>query len=344
MAASTLSPTRVLPRAGSAILSQLASAALLAGLLSSGLLQAPDAAAQGYPSRPMRMIVPFSPGGAADILARSMSEPLARQLGQPVLVINRDGAGTVVGVNEAAHASPDGHTLLLSGDAAIINAASGRKLPYDLFKQLAPVSTIYSSAQAMVVRRSGPFNTLQDVVRYGREKPGQIKFGSVGVGSAAHMSAELFNQGAGIRGLHVPYRGAAPALQDLAGGQFDYIIIGTSAVIAAVKGGQFRSVAMMAKQRSPQLPDVPTSIEQGVNVETGSWYGLYLTGGSPAAAVNRVHAALKAALSEQAVVNRLRSLGGEGRLMTQQEFTAFMKSEVQKFSKLIKELNIKLDE
>ena len=300
--------------------------------------------ADNYPSRPITIIVPFSPGGAADILARSLSEPLGKQLGQSVLVINRDGGGTVIGVNEAAHASPDGYTLLLSGDAAIVNAASGRKLPYDLFKDLAPVSMVYSSAQAMVVRRNGPFNSLQDVVKYGRDNPGQIKFGSVGVGSAAHMSAELFNQGAGIRGLHVPYRGAAPALQDLAGGQFDYIIIGTSAVIAAVKGGQFRSVAVMSRQRSPQLPEVPTSFEQGVNVETGSWYGLYLTGGAPASAVARVHAALKAALAEPAMIERLRSLGGEGRLMTQPEFTAFMKSEVQKFAKLIKDLDIKLDE
>ncbi len=311
---------------------------LIATLVSTGVQ------AQAYPSRPMRMIVPFSPGGAADILARSLSEPLGKQLGQSVLVINRDGGGTVIGVNEAAHASPDGYTLLLSGDAAIVNAASGRKLPYDLFKDLAPVSMVNSSALAMVVRRNGPFNSLQDVVKYGRDNPGQIKFGSVGVGSAAHMSAELFNQGAGIRGLHVPYRGAAPALQDLAGGQFDYIIIGTSAVIAAVKGGQFRSVAVMSRQRSPQLPEVPTSFEQGVNVETGSWYGLYLTGGAPASAVARVHAALKAALAEPAMIERLRSLGGEGRLMTQPEFTAFMKSEVQKFAKLIKDLDIKLDE
>ena len=306
---------------------------------------APEAAtAQAYPSRPLRMIVPFSPGGAADILARTVSEPLGRNLGQSVLVINRDGGGTVVGVNEAARASPDGYTLLLSGDAAIVNAASGRKLPYDLFKDLTPVSMVYSSTQAMVVRRSGPYNTLQDVVKYGRDNPGQIKFGSVGVGSAAHMSAELFNQGAGIRGLHVPYRGAAPALNDLAGGQFDYIIIGTSAVIAAVKGGLFRSVAVMNKQRSPQLPDVPTSVEQGINVETGSWYGLYLTGGAPAAAVTRVQAALRVTLSEQAVTDRFRSLGGEGRPMTQQEFTAFMKGEVGKFARLIKDLNIKLDE
>jgi tripartite-type tricarboxylate transporter receptor subunit TctC len=302
------------------------------------------ATAQAYPSRPLRMIVPFSPGGAADILARTVSEPLGRNLGQSVLVINRDGGGTVVGVNEAARASPDGYTMLLSGDAAIVNAASRRKLPYDLFKDLTAVSMVYSSTQAMVVRRSGPYNTLQDVVKYGRDNPGQIKFGSVGVGSAAHMSAELFNQGAGIRGLHVPYRGAAPALNDLAGGQFDYIIIGTSAVIAAVKGGQFRSVAVMSKQRSPQLPDVPTSFEQGVNVETGSWYGLYLTGGAPAAAVTRVQTALKTTLSEPAVMDRFRGLGGEGRPMTQQEFTAFMKGEVGKFAKLIKDLNIKLDE
>ena len=132
--------------------------------------------AQSYPSRPMRMIIPFSPGGAADILGCSLSEPLGKRLGQPVLIINRDGAGTVIGVNEAAHASRDGYTLLFSGDAAIINMASGRKLPYDLFKDLAPVSIAYSGAQAMVVRRSGPFNTLQDLVKYGREKPGQVKF------------------------------------------------------------------------------------------------------------------------------------------------------------------------
>jgi len=300
--------------------------------------------AQSYPSRPMRMIIPFSPGGAADILGCSLSEPLGKRLGQPVLIINRDGAGTVIGVNEAAHASRDGYTLLFSGDAAIINMASGRKLPYDLFKDLAPVSIAYSGAQAMVVRRSGPFNTLQDLVKYGREKPGQVKFGSVGVGSAAHMSAELFNQAAGIKGLHVPYRGAAPALTDLAGGHFDFIIIGTSAVMAAVKGGQFRALAIMSKERSQQMPDLPTSLEQGVNAETGSWYGLFMTGGSPASAVNKVHAALTATVKSPEIVSRYRSLGGEARIMTPLQFTAYMKREVQKFSKLIRELNIKLEE
>src|SRR3954468_4898001 len=158
-------------------------------------LQPADLTARAFPWRPLRLILPFPPGGAGDLIARALVDPLGKNLGQPVLVINRDGGGTIVGMNEAAHANPDGYTLLLAGDSAIVNTASGRKLPYDLFKDLRPLALAYYSSQTMMVRRASPYNSLQDLVKAGRG--GSTKFGSSGVGGAGHLAGELFNQAVG---------------------------------------------------------------------------------------------------------------------------------------------------
>lgn len=302
------------------------------------------AQAQVYPSRPLRMIVPFSPGGATDIIARTLSEPMSQALGQPILIINRDGAGTIIGVNEAAHAATDGYTLLLSGDAGVINTASGRKLPYDLLKDLAPISIVYTGAQVLLANKSGKFATLQDLVKYGKANPGQVKFGTTGVGTAIHMSSEIFNQAAGIKALHVPYKGLAPAMTDLAGGHVDYVIGGTTAAIPAVKSGQFRGLALMSKARTDQAPDIPTAIEQGVNAETGAWYGIYMRAGTPADALKKIHATLMKVLASSEVKERFKSLGAETRSMSPQEFAAYTRDEIRKLGALMKQLNVKLED
>ena len=307
-------------------------------VLALGLHGIASAQAQTYPSRPMRMIVPFAPGGAADIIARSITEPMSRELGQPILIVNRDGAGTVIGLNEAAHASADGYTLLLSGDAGVINAASGRKLPYDLLRDLAPISIVYSGAQVMMGKKDGPFNNLQDMVKYARANPDKLRFGSTGIGTSVHMSSEIFNQAAAIKAVHIPYKGVA------AGGHIEYVIGGSTAAIPAIKNGQFRGLAIMSKQRSPELPDVPTAIEQGINAETGSWYGLFSRAGTPPEIIARLHALLMTTLASPQVTERFRNLGGEPRSMTTEQFRTYLRDETQKLSKLMKQLNIKLDD
>lgn len=303
-----------------------------------------SAQAQAYPSRPMRVIVPFAPGGAADIIARSVTEPMSRELGQPILIVNRDGAGTVIGLNEAAHASADGYTLLLSGDAGVINAASGRKLPYDLLRDLAPISIVYSGAQVMMGKKDGPFNNLQDMVKYARANPDKLRFGTTGIGTSVHMSSEIFNQAAAIKAVHIPYKGVAPAMNDLAGGHIEYVIGGSTAAIPAIKNGQYRGLAIMSKQRSPELPDVPTAIEQGINAETGSWYGLFTRAGTPPEVLAKLHALLMATLASPQVTERFRNLGGEPRSMTTEQFRTYLRDEIQKLSRLMKQLNIKLDD
>lgn len=319
----------------------IVTATLLAALVSA---YAPIASSQAYPSRPLRMIVPFAPAGAADIVARTVSEPMSRELGQPILIVNRDGAGTVIGVSEAAHAATDGYTLLLSGDAGVINTAGGRKLSYDLLKDLAPVSIAYSGAQVMMANKSGRFANLQDLVKYAKANAGQIKYGSTGIGTSVHLSSELFNSAAGIEAVHIPYKGVAPAMTDLAAGRVDFVIGGSTAAIPAIKAGQFRGLALMSKARSDQMPDLPTAIEQGVNVETGSWYGMYMRAGSPAEAQKKIHDTLLKVLATTEVKERFKSLGGEPRSMSQQQFADYNRDEIRKLSALMKRLNIKLED
>ncbi len=315
-------------------------------LAASALLAlAPGAAcAQTYPSKPISLVVPFAAGGPAELIGRAVAERLAKELGHPVLIISRGGAGTVIGVDAVAKSAADGYTLLLSGDAAAINSASGRKLPYDLFKDLAPLSLVYEGQQMLLVRKDGPFRSLQDLVHAAKNNPGQLKFGSSGIGTSLHLSAELFNRAAGIQALHVPYKGAAQVMTDIAGGHIDYVVVGSGAGISAIKGGSFRVLAIMSKTRSKLAPDLPTAIEQGVDVETGAWYGLFTRAGTPPEVIRKLHAALVKALDSSEVKERFKSVGGEARPSSAEELASYLRSDIQKFGLLIRELGIKLED
>ena len=226
-------------------------------------------AAESYPTKPLRLIVPFAPGGAADILARVVGEYLQRDLGRPIVILNREGAGTIIGVDAAAKATPDGYTLLISGDAATINTASGRPLPYDLMRDLRPVSLIYAGTQFVLVNaKDNRFNSMQDLVKHAKANPGTLKFGTSGVATSTHLSTESINAAAGIKAVHVPYRGVAPAMTNLMGAHVDYVIAGSTAAIPPVQNHQFKALAVTGRTRSPSLPQVPTLIEQGVPVGT----------------------------------------------------------------------------
>ena len=300
-------------------------------------------AAESYPARPLRLIVPFSPGGAADVLARVVSEHLMRDLGKPIVIVNREGAGTIIGVEAAAKATPDGYTLLLSGDAATINTASGRPLPYDLMKELRPITIVFSGAQFVLVNaKDTRFNGMQDFVKYAKANPGTLKYGTSGVATATHLSSETINAAAGIKAVHVPYRGVAPAMTNLQGGHVDYVVAGSSAAVPAVQSGQLKALAVTSRTRSQALPQVPTLVDQGVQAETGSWYGLLVPAGTPPEIVRRLHTGMMNVLKSPEVVERLKALGGESRPMSPEQAADFMRGEIKKFTAIMRKLDIKI--
>ena len=301
------------------------------------------ARAQPWPTHPITMVVPFGAGGSIDIPARRIAAVLSPKLGQQVVVENRPGANGNIGTEYAAKATPDGYTLLLSGDAATINAASGRPLPYDLMRDLKPITLIYSGTQFVLAgAKDTRFNSLQDLIKYAKANPGALKYGTSGVATSTHLSTETINAAAGIRAVHVPYKGVAPALNNLQGGHVDYAIAGSTAAVPAVQGGQLKALAVTSRTRSPVLPQVPTLIEQGVNAETGSWYGLLAPARTPPDIVKRLHAATMNVLKSPEVAERLKALGGEARPTTPEQAADFMRDEVRKFAALMRKLDIKV--
>ena len=334
----------VIPKSISPVFRQ-AWAGALAALLIAGAatLPMPTAHAQSFPSRPIRVVVPFPTGGPSDILARVLGDVMSKDLGQPFVVINRPGADTILGVDLAAKSPADGYTLLVSGDAGLINTASGRKLPYDLMRDIAPISMIYAGPQVMMIPRDSPFKSLQDLVKHARANPGKVSFASVGVATSVYLNSEIFNQAAGIEALHVPYKGTVQAMTDLTGGRVDYMIGGTSTSIPAIKSGTLRGLALMSKDRSLLLPDVPTAMEQGVKVEFAGWYGLFTTAGAPPEATRKVHESLLKALDSKPVRDSFQGLGGEPRGMPTEQFSAYLQGQMDKLTTLMKRLNIKIE-
>jgi len=300
-------------------------------------------AAEPYPSKPLRLIVPFAPGGAADILACVVAEQLQRELGKPIVLVNREGAGTIIGVDAAAKSAPDGYTLLFSGDAATINTASGRALPYDLMRDLKPITLVFSSAQFVVAgAKDTRFNSMQDLVKYAKAHPDTLKFGTSGVATSTHLSTETINAAAGIKAIHVPFKGIAPALNSLQGGHVDYAVAGSSATVPAVNGGQLKALAVTSRARSPVLSQVPTLIEQGVNAETASWYGVLVPARTPPQIVKRLHADLMTALKTPEVLERFKALGGEARPTAPEQASEFMREEIRRYATLMRKLDIKV--
>lgn len=302
-----------------------------------------SALAQTFPVRPIQIVVPFPAGGPPDTLARTLAEFLARDLGQPTVVVNRAGADTIIGTDSVAKAGRDGHTLLLLGDSGVINSASGRKLPYDLRRDLIPVSMVLSGPQVILVAADSRFKDLKDLVSHARANPGKVTFASAGAATSIRISTEIFNAAAGIDALHVPYKGIAAAMTDIIGGRVDYIIAGMSAAVTAIRGGKMRGIAINASNRAAQLPDVATSLEQGVDVDTSGWYGIFMTAGSPAQAVQAVHASLQRGSEDATVRATMTKLGGEPQVMSSERFAGFVDEELSRIGALMKRLNIMID-
>jgi tripartite-type tricarboxylate transporter receptor subunit TctC len=299
-------------------------------------------AADAYPSRPIRMIVAYPPGGGTDIVGRFMAQKLTEQLGQNVVLDNRGGATGNIGTEMAARANPDGYTLLMGNVAPnAINVSLFKSLPYDPVKDFAPVSLVAITPNILVVNPAVAVKTVKDLIGLAKAKPGTINYPSAGIGSSSHLAGELLRSLAGVDIVHVPYKGGGPALVDVLSGQMQIMFATLPAAMPHVKSGKLRPVAMTTAKRSIAMPDLPTIAESGVpGYEASTWYGLLLPARTPASIVDRLHAETVKALAVPELRERLVGQGFEPVGGTPAEFAAYIKSEIVKWGKVIKAAGI----
>jgi len=295
--------------------------------------------AQNYPLRPLRMIVPTAPGGGTDFTGRLVAAKLSESLGQQVVVENRGGGGGSVGADNAAKSTPDGYTLLLGSIAThAVNPALYKKLPYDHLKDFAPVSLIGTVPNAMVVHPSVPVKSMQEFISYAKANPGKINYGSSGVGSPPHLSMELLRSMTSINLVHVPYKGAGPALADLLGGQVQAMCTSLAGLINFIKSGRVRALGVTTAKRNPQLPEVPTIVESGVpGYEVTIWYAVFAPVATPKAIVQKLNAEMVKALNAPEMKERMALQGMDPAPSTPAELAAFVKAETVKWAKAAKD-------
>jgi tripartite-type tricarboxylate transporter receptor subunit TctC len=290
-----------------------------------------------YPAKPVRLVVPFPPGGGTDTLARVYGQKLGEALGQQVLIDNRPGGGTNIGAEIAAKAPPDGYTALMGNIAHAINVTLYSKLSYDFVKDFAPVTLLASTPNILVVHPSIPVKSIKELIVLAKSKPGALDYASSGSGSSAHLAAELFSSMAGIKMTHIPYKGGGPAVIALAGGQVSVGFATTPSVIGHVKAGKLRGLAVTTAQRSPSTPDLPTISEGGLaGYEAGTWYGLLVPAAAPKEVVTRLHTESVKLLKQSDVKDRLDAAGFELIGNTPEQFATFIRSEIEKWAHVVK--------
>ena len=261
----------------------------------------PITAQAAFPDRPIRIVVPFAPGGGTDIVTRKLGEPMASDLGQAVIIENKPGAGTIIGTNAVATSSPDGYALLMATFAHAVNPSLNAKLPYDTFRAFDPVALVARSFNIVVVNPKAPINSIRSLIDDAKSNPGKINFGSYGIGTSAHLAGELFKSLASVDLTHVPYKGAAPAITDLLGGQIQVMFTTVASAAAYVQSGQLRALAVTSAARSAAFPDLPTVAESGVpGYVAESWYGLYAPAGTPTDVIERLNASVTRAVQTPA--------------------------------------------
>ena len=309
------------------------------------LAMAANAAAQAWPSRPIRYIVPFAPAGTTDILARTIAEPLSKALGVPVVVENKPGAGGGVGAAEVAKAAPDGYTIMggtISTHA--INASLYSNLPYDPVKDFVPITLIARVPNMLVVNNDIAAKNVAELIKLMKANPGKWTFASSGNGTSQHLSGELFKGMAGVEMQHVPYKGSPPALNDVMGGQVDMTFDNITTAWALAKGGKLRALAVTTAQRSSVAPDVPTLAESGLpGYEIGSWQGVFAPAGTPPDIVKRLNAEIVKIIKSPEVQKKLIDLGAEPVGDTPEQFATFVKAEVVKWGEVVKKSGAKVD-
>jgi tripartite-type tricarboxylate transporter receptor subunit TctC len=299
--------------------------------------------AQAYPARPVRLIVGFAPGGAADIMARLIGQWLSERLGQQFVIENRPGAGGNVATEAVVRSPPDGYTLLLVNSVNAINATLYEKLNFNFIQDIAPVTSFASGALVMVVNPSVPAKTVPEFIAYAKANPGKISMASQGVGSTGHVSGELFKMMAGVNLVHVPYRGAGPALVDLLGGQVQVMFPATASSIEYIRAGRPRALAVTAATRSEALPDIPTVGEFVPDYEASNWYGLGAPKNTPAEIVEKLNKEINAGLADLKIKARLADLGNAPLALSPADFGKLIAEETEKWAKVVKFSGAKAD-
>jgi tripartite-type tricarboxylate transporter receptor subunit TctC len=319
-----------------------------ASALAGGLVPRPGRAQplpNAWPSRHVRLIVPFAPGGATDIIARVLAARLSETWGQQVVVENRAGAGANIGAQAVAQSDPDGYTLYVGSVPHATNRFLYSSLNYDPIADFAPVTLICTQPNIMVVPNSSPAKSVMEFVAYAKADPGRISYGSGGVGTSVHLSGELFKRMTGIEMTHIPYRGAAPALQDVIAGRLDLIYDNITGSLPHVKSGSARGLAVTTAKRAPAAPDLPTIAEAGVpGFDVSTWFAFFVPAKTPAAIIKKMNEDTVAALGQPMVKERLEQLGAVLVGSTPGELAAFLKSEMDKWGPVIREAKIKADE
>lgn len=299
------------------------------------------AGAQDYPSKPVRMIVPFAPGGNTDIIARIVVPGMSKALGQQIVIENRGGAGSMLGTDVAAKAAPDGYTVLMVSAAHVINPAMVKKLPFDPVKSFAAISKVADVPSAIVVHPSLPVKDARQLVALAKAHPGKLNYGSAGRGSIGHLAAELLGSVGQIKMMHVPYKGAGPALTDAMAGHVELLISSMPAIIGQSRSGRLRMIAQGGEKRSSAAPDVPTMVESGMpGFVVTAGFGLFGPAGMPRPAIDRVLAALKSTLAEQGVRERLSGEGADPVGSTPEEYERFTRGEIEKWIKVARAAGI----
>ena len=309
-------------------------AGVVCALLS--LCSASAAQAQSYPNRPLRAIVPYAAGGGADVLARVIGPRLAERLGQPVVVDNRPGGGTVIGTDAAAKAKPDGYTMVFATIAHAVNASLVKKLPYDSLTDFAPVIQIYAQPMVVVIHPSLPVRTIRQLVDLAHARPGQISFASSGEGGAPHLAGKLFRQLAKVDIAHIPYKGAAPASIDTMGGHVPLMFGPVVTVVPHIKSGRLNALAVTTSRRIQVLPQLPTVSESGVpNYEVSSWTGILLPAGTPREIVERLNFEVQRILEVPAVRDQVTAEGAEITTGSPADFAKFLRAEIDKWATVV---------
>jgi tripartite-type tricarboxylate transporter receptor subunit TctC len=322
------------------------SLSLLAGLIASGIcVQAQLALAQTWPTKPIRMVVGYAAGGGTDAAARGVAPRLGELLGQPVVVENRPGANGVVGAEMVATSAPDGHTIYMGAAGTMVIAPHlTAKLPFDTFKSFAPISLAANSPFIVSLHPGVQAQSIQDVIALARKQPGTITIGSSGNGGAPHLAMELFKNMAKVDVVHVPYKGLAPAITDLLGGQIQAVFADVGLVRAHMASGKLKGLAITSMQRAADLPNLPTVAESGLpGYESGTWYGVFAPAGTPGAVVDRIAQALSTVLASAAVRDDFTKRGMLAAPTTPQQFNAMVRSEYDKWGQLIRDAKVKVD-
>ena len=313
------------------------------GAIALALLQPYATQAQSYPNRPIRMVVPFPPGGPNDVIGRLLAQKISEPLGQQVVLDNRGGAGGIIGTDIVAKAAPDGYTILFSGTASLsINPSLYLKLPYDPLKDFSHITLVGTAPSILVMHPAVPVKTIKDLIDLARAKPGKLNFASAGIGTPPHLAGEMFNSMTGVQMVHVPYKGGGPALTDLIAGQVEMYFAGISTALPLIKDGKLRAIAVTSARRTAIMPEMPTIAESGLpGFEIGNWYAIVAPAGTPRPIVMRLNSELNKALAMADVKKRFLDLAADPIGSTPEELAAYNKSEIEKWAKLIKLAGIK---